>query len=162
MRVLGLAVDVPPSKKLTVRAVLLTADPAALVPRAVDGIDWFEDFTTVVTESGLAAQLKEVGDAVRGRVQSLRPDRIVIRRADRPPRPNNHDGPRFRLLAEGALTVVSRTEVLDTRLQTGKDCASDFGTSKDILDECARELLAGRTVSLIGAAAAALAGLHAS
>ena len=161
MRVLGLAVDVPPSKKLTVRAVMLEADPSRLAPGESDEATLVECFTIVVTEVDLAAQLKELGDAVRGRIQSLKPERVVIRRADRPPRPNNLDGPRYRLLADGALTIVARTEVLDTRLQMGKDCATDFGTSKDILEQHARQLASPRPAYFTGATAAALAGLHA-
>lgn len=161
MRVLGLAVEVPPKKKLTVRAVLLTADPANLVPGEVSGFVWSADFTTVATETDLASQLKELSDAARGRIQSLGPERVIIRRADRPSRPNNYDGPRFRLLAEGALTVASKAEVLDTRLQMGKDCATDFGTSRDVLEERARELAGARPAYWVGATAAAIAGLHA-
>jgi hypothetical protein len=85
---------------------------------------------------------------------------VVIRRADPPPRPNNKDGPRFRLLASGAVTAAARLLVTNTTVRTGKECADAYGSSKESLDTDAKTLVTKD--AHVEAAAAALSGLVAN
>ncbi|MHB1775721.1 MAG: hypothetical protein ACYCU7_07020 [Acidimicrobiales bacterium] len=112
-------------------------------------------------DAELAVQLHDAAEAVKSRLQGLEVDRVVVRRADRPPRPSNQEGPRLRLLTEGAVTAAARNVVVDTRIGTGKDTGSWHGTSKATVDAAAAAVLAssGLPDSYLEAAAAALAGL---
>lgn len=105
--------------------------------------------------------LHDAAEAVRSRLEGLRVDRVVVRRADRPPRASNAEGPKFRLLMEGALTSAARSVVVDTRLGTGRDTGAWFGSSKAAVDAAASSLLRAASVHdrYLEATSAALAGL---
>jgi hypothetical protein len=109
----------------------------------------------------LATQLHDMAEAIRSRLQGLAVDRSLIRRADRPPRPNNNEGPRLRLIVEGAVISAARSVVVDTRVGTGKDTGIWFGSSKAGVDAAAAALLSanGLAANLLEATSAALAGL---
>ncbi|SEQ78857.1 hypothetical protein SAMN05444745_1116 [Arthrobacter sp. OV608] len=157
MRALGLCIDIPASKKPTVRAVVLQDSlPADQVPTLSDVIP-ADCFEVVSTSSDLAGQLKELSAAITGRIESLRPDIVVVRRADRPPKASNQDGPRFRLMSEGAVAAAARMLVGKTTIRTGKECGRAYGTSKSDVEVDAATLVAKR--QLFPAAAAALCGL---
>jgi hypothetical protein len=154
MRALGLAVSVT-LKRTTVAAVVLDrADeedaPNLAAPVLVDSFEIKSD------QSDLATQIFDAAEGVRGRLRSLAPDVVVVRRADRSRQATNQESPRVRLLVEGAITAASRQVVLDTVIRTGKDCASAYGTSKDVLDADASKILGGKYAN---ATAAALSGL---
>lgn len=115
-----------------------------------------ETFEVPLEDRALAAQLGEAAKAVRGRVRSLAPDAVVVRRADRPTRASNQEGPRKRLLIEGAVTSAAYAEVLDTSLLTGKECGQAHGSDKASVDGQAALLV---KMKYREAAAAALARL---
>jgi hypothetical protein len=117
------------------------------------------DFTADDTD--LATQLHDMGEAVRSRLAGVAVDRVVVRRADRPPVPSNLEGPRLRLLTEGAVASAARSVVVTTRLGTGKDTGAWFGADKEGVDSAASGLLAaaGKPTSYLEAVAAALAAL---
>ncbi|WP_284753185.1 hypothetical protein [Arthrobacter sp. efr-133-R2A-120] len=117
-------------------------------------VDFFE---VAVTSVDLAEQLKELSVAVTGRLESLRPDIVVVRRADRPPKASNQDGPRFRLMSEGAIAAAARTLVVKTRVRTGKECGAAYGAKKADVEVDAAAFVGKR--QLLPAAAAALCGL---
>ncbi|MGN7778852.1 hypothetical protein ACTJJE_04950 [Mycolicibacterium sp. 22603] len=155
MRVMGLAVSIN-GKKITVAAVVLE-DHA----KPEDGFDRLrvsveDSFEVKKAADDLAARLGELSKKVRGRVRSIAPDGIVVRRADRPQRPSNNEGPRLRLLAEGAIAAAAHEIVRNTAIRNGKDCGAAFGTSKDGLDQEAEAIFGGKYVE---ATAAALSGL---
>jgi len=155
MRVMGLAVSIS-GKKITVAAVVL--DDHA---RPEDGFDRqalrVEDsFEVKESVEDVAVRLGELSKKVRGRARSIAPEGIVIRRADRPKRSSNNEGPRLRLLAEGAVTGAAYEVVRNTVIRNGKDCGAAFGTSKDGLDTEAETVLGGKYAE---ATAAALSGL---
>ncbi len=153
MRVAGLAVKVLAKHRPAVRFVVLndSTTPAA--------VETCEEFTS--DDVDLPTQLLEITKAVSSRLKGLPADRAVVRRADIPPRPSNKEGPRVRLLAEGAATSAARTQVVDTRLGTGKDVGAWHGSNKSNVDAAAAALLAGagEDEKFAEAAAAALAGL---
>ena len=52
-------------------------------------------------DADLATQLHDTAEAVRSRLDGLSVERVVVRRADRPPSASNTEGPRLRLLMSG-------------------------------------------------------------
>ena len=116
-----------------------------------------DTFDVPSSDEDIATQLKELSDALRGRIRTLDPDTVVVRRADIPPRPTNQEGPRIRLMAEGAIIASARSLVEQTIVRTGKECGAAYGTTKSEVDASAAGLLA--TTKQIPAAAAALSGL---
>ena len=155
MRVLGLATRVE-KKRATVHAVVLDDGLDDTNRFDLDEVCVVEEFDIPVDEDELAAQLGDAGANIAGRSGSLSPDRVIIRRADRPARPSNMEGPRVRLLVDGALTASAQRVVPDTVLRAGKECGAAYGVSKDELDEIAGSIVAARRKE---AAAAALSGL---
>src|SRR5947209_2123438 len=154
MRVAGIAVDVPSSGRPAAR--LVVASDASGQP----AIETVADFPSDDVE--LPVQLHDAAEALRSRLDGLAVDRVVIRRADRPPHASNAEGPRLRLLMEGALTSAARSIVVDTRIGTGKDAGAWYGSNKAGVDQAAGKLvgahgLKGRYVEATSAALAALA-----
>ena len=107
-------------------------------------------------------QLHHILKAVESRLKGLDVERVVVRRADFSKQQGKTEGPRLRLLAEGAATAAARVAVTDTRLGTGKEVAQWCSTRKEDLDEEARQLLAGANehAKYEEAAAAALCALR--
>jgi hypothetical protein len=157
MRALGLCVDIPASKKPTLRAVLLEDSLSENQVPSISDVTCVDCFEVAATSGDLAGQLKELSAAITGRIESLKPDLVVVRRADRSPRASNQDGPRFRLMSEGAVAAAARMLVNKTRIRTGKECGSAYGTSKADVEVDAANLVTKR--QLLPAAAAALCGL---
>lgn len=155
MRVMGLAVSIS-GKKITVVAVILDdyARPEDGFDRQALSVENSFDVKEAVDD--LAVRLGELSKKIRGRARSIAPNGIVVRRADRPQRPSNQEGPRLRLLAEGAVTAAAHEVVRNTVIRSGKDCGAAFGSSKDGLDKEAETIFGGKYVE---ATAAALSGL---
>jgi hypothetical protein len=153
LRVAGIAVEIPSSGRPAARLVVL--DDAGGSP----SIEVHEDYPSA--KVAIAEQLHDQAEAVRSRLKGLRVDRVVIRRADQPPKASNMEGPRRRLLAEGALTGAARSVVVDTRIGTGKQTGEWFGSSKSDVDKTAKQLLDADQVHAryVEATSAALAGL---
>lgn len=162
MKTLGIAVAM--MARPILRLVLLES----LVPLEGSGTDLDElsdvtvqtEFEIPLEDRELAAQLGEAAKNVRGRVRSLGPDSIVVRRADVSSHPSNREAPRTRLLIEGAVVAAAYAEVLATDLLSGKECGTTFGTNKASLDTLAGNVVS--TKKYKEAAAAALAGLASS
>lgn len=112
----------------------------------------------------LATQLLDTAEAVRSRLQGLAAERVVVRRADRPPSASNAEGPRLRLLMEGAVTSAARSVVMDTTLGTGADTGTWFGARKADVDAASAQLLSqhGLHSRYTEATSAALAALRRS
>jgi hypothetical protein len=89
----------------------------------------------------LATQLHDTAEAVRSRLEGLAIERVVVRRADRPPSASNTEGPRIRLLMEGAVTSAARSAVMNTMLGTGADTGTWFGARKADVDAASAQLL---------------------
>jgi len=157
MRALGLSMDIPASKKPTLRAVLLEDILTPGDTPSLMDMKFVDVFEVAATGTDLAEQLKEISNAITGRVESLRPDIVVVRRADRSPRPSNMDGPRFRLMFEGAITAGARSLNPYTTIRTGKECGMAYGKSKAEMDSDAESLAPKKP--LVSAVAAAMCGL---
>lgn len=122
-------------------------------------IDGSASFTS--DDVDLATQLHDMSEAIRSRLQGLKVNRAVIRRADRPPHASNAEGPRLRLLMEGAVVSAARSVVVDTRVGTGKDTGSWFGSNKAGVDAAAKQFLAraGLANTYVDAMSASLAAI---
>lgn len=109
----------------------------------------------------LATQLHDAAEAIRSRLKGLAVERVVVRRADRPPHASNTEGPRIRLLTEGAIVSAARSVVVETHLGTGKETGAWFGSNKAGVDRAAGLLVGNSSVdpSFTEATSAALAGL---
>jgi hypothetical protein len=154
MRVAGIAVKIPTKGRPSIRLVVMTNNTAP-------SIDQFEEFSSDHTD--LAEQRHDAAEAIRSRLIGLDVERVVVRRADRAPVPASKEGPRIRLLAEGAVISAARSVVVDTRVGAGKELASWRGSNKADLDDEAgllsksHGLSAGTYAEAVGAGLAALA-----
>lgn len=155
MRVLGLATKVS-GTAITVSAVVLegviSGGPLDLTSVVVSSsFEFKEDFG-----EDLASLLGTLAKKVSGRIRSIDPDVVVVRRADWNRNTGGQRGPRLRLLAEGAITGAAHEVVQATRIRTGKECGTDYGASKAQIDADASQVHGGKYSE---ATAAALCGL---
>lgn len=156
-------VDVRGSTRPACSAALLDDE------RALQVIDAFE-LTSAVEP--IAQQLLTLHRSVETRLRGWAPiDRVVVRRADLSPRASNSDGPRLRLLAEGAIISAATAVVPDTQFARGVELGRWHGGGKAavgvegeglVSDAIARSVLTGNSLQrgrYGEAAAAALAGI---
>lgn len=143
------------------------ASTSVVVLKDVGGPTGPLDLTQVTVEtvfdinSGVGETAVQLGDCAKnllGRLQSLQPEAVVVRRADLSAKARNTEGPRFRLLMEGALTGAAQQIVPNTVIRNGKDCGTAYGSSKADLDGDAESVKGGKYKE---AAAAALSELAA-
>lgn len=160
MRVLGIAVDLPSRQRAVLRAVLLV-DTLGLTdrPDAAD-ITVVESFSIPTDEAEWVGQCRILARDIGGRIDTLEPDVVIVRRADRPARASNEEGPRLRLMATGAVLGAASNLVRETFLRNGKECGATFGGKKDDVDSAAVGLGVGK--EFVEAAAAAWSGLVAN
>jgi hypothetical protein len=151
MRVAGLAVDIPTQGRPRFHFVVL--DDASGLTELVS----HESHPS--QDVDLATQLFNASEQVKSRLSAFSVDRVVVRRADRPMKANNSEGPRVRLLLEGAIVGTARSVTANTRLGTGKDLGGWYGSNKARLDADARAFVTqlGLRVVYVESAAAALA-----
>jgi hypothetical protein len=152
MRVAGIAVHIPGSGRPAARLVVVEDSGGA--PAIEHVVDFSSD------DAALPMQLHEAAGALRSRLKGLAVDRVVVRRADYSPA-SNKEGPKLRLLMEGALTSAAFSVVPDTRIGTGKDAGAWFGSNKAGVEAEAEQMLsaASRERRYAEATSAALAGL---
>lgn len=145
-----LGIEVKPLKQ-KVRVLCAVVEGALMSPTLVD--------TFVLNSSSptVAERAYDLATALATHLQGSNIDTVVIRRAEKPPKATNTDGPRERLIVEGALVAFARHKVPDTRLERGKSLAQSRGLTKGALDAL------GAAVSPddhhVAAAAAAIAAL---
>jgi hypothetical protein len=149
MRSVGIAVHLPKKGRPAAKVVVLDGDWDT--PSQVDA------FELTSANEDLATQLLDLAAGLRSRLNGINPDRVVIRRADFAQRGGKTEGPRIRLLAEGALASAARAEVGTVLVQTGKDLAAGTpaGTKANLDQELVNKLPSGDAE----ASAAALVGL---
>jgi hypothetical protein len=153
MRALGVLVWMAGKDDPRARAVVIDGSPGAWAVVAA----W--DVGTRQAE--LAGTLAEMAEALASRARGLDVNRALVRRADRGARASNQEGPRTRLLAEGAIAGALRRVVADTYLRDGKACATLLGKDKQTLDDEAEASLtaSGQDAKYAEACAAAVAAL---
>jgi hypothetical protein len=146
---MGVAVQMTAKQRPTAHVVVLEGSWAS--PSVVEAFD----LTSV--DEDKPTQLTRLAAGLRSRAKGLEPDRVVIRRADYFKVASSAEGPRMRLLAEGAMAAAAKEVVDDVLLLTGKDTATfSQAASKADLEAHAGAVLPGLHVE---AAGAALAGL---
>lgn len=145
-RVLGAAVKMV-SRRPRVRVVVMEGTLSA--PSLV------ESFELTTSEAAIVEQVHDLATNFGNRVTGLAPDRVMIQRADYFRIASNADGPRVRLIAEGALAGAARTRVKDTQMKSGRDVAHDAGENKDVLLAAARAVVSDD--AFVEAASAAIA-----
>jgi hypothetical protein len=149
MRVMGIAVHIP--SKGRPAADVIVIEGAWGSPAVVTS------FKLTSTHDDLPTLLQDLSGGLSSRLSGLAVDRVVVRRADKPTRPSNYEGPRTRLLAEGAITSTAKAVVDDVLLADGKTLGGRCPAgSKAALETEASSQLPGEQVD---AAAAALSGL---
>lgn len=152
---MGLAVSVN-GNRATVAAVLLNDGAPPGDPFDRSNITVEDSFEIKADQMDRAVQLGDAAKNISGRLRSLQPDVVVVRRADRPLKPSNQEGPRLRLLMEGAITAAAHEVIANTRIRNGKDCGAAYQATKDLLDREASVVHGGKFKE---ATAAALSGL---
>jgi|tagenome__1003787_1003787.scaffolds.fasta_scaffold20909378_1 hypothetical protein len=149
MRVMGIAVHIPSRGRPAADVVVLEGSWGAVTHQTT--------FELTSAHDDLPAVLRDLAAGLSSRLSGLAVDRVVVKRADKPARPNNYLGPKTRLLAEGAITATARATVDHVVLADGKDLAAACPVAnKAALIAEARRAVPGAPED---AAAAALAGL---
>jgi hypothetical protein len=149
VRVMGIAVHIP--AKARPAADVVVVDGAWGAPVHVT------TFKLTSTHEDLPTLLRDLSAGLASRLSGLSVDRVVVRRADKPTRPSNYEGPKTRLLAEGALAACAKATVDDTMLADGKTLGGRCpAASKAGLEAEAALRLVDEPLD---AAAAALSGL---
>ncbi|HCX86327.1 MAG TPA: hypothetical protein DHV14_14580 [Micrococcales bacterium] len=152
MRVLGIAVRVS-SWKSTVSLTLLEAAAGGgrSAPTVVESVQVTEH------DGDWAVHVGNVSKAVRGHMTSMRPDSVVVRRADQARQTRNSDGPKLRLMIEGGIIAASLDATGEVQVLTGQECAKACSTIKDDLDARAGRMVPNGYAEAAAAALAALA-----
>lgn len=145
MRTLGIAVHIPKKGRPTAACVVLDVTDSVVAV--------VEEFDLPTSKVPIPEQVRDLAVAARSRAQSLGVEAVWVRRADVPPRPSKAEGPKVRLLCEGALTAAVHEVVASVAIGDGKEIGGALGLSKAQADERGGKLVDNR----IEAAAAALA-----
>lgn len=135
MRVLGIAVSVS-NWKSTVGLVLLeggTGDDETTV-------EVVDHFPVIGNDAEWAVHVANVATAVRGHVQSMDPDVVILRRADQAPHGRKSDGPKLRLMVEGGIVAACLDVTSDVQVRTGAECGKLLGIPKKELDAKAERI----------------------
>lgn len=153
MRLVGIAVKMETEGRPTARGIL--TETGSLPPMILDQFELSGD------DVDFTRQLFELSQSAKSRIAALHPDRVIVCRADFPPRQSRTEGPKLRLLAEGAIAAAAREVVTETFLTTGKEIGEWDGTSKDHVKAKARAMVVARGLPLkwVEAAMAALGAL---
>jgi hypothetical protein len=148
MRSVGVCVHFPSKGRPAAQVVVLDGTWGAVTEAS--------SFELTSNKHDLATILHELEGGLRSQLSGLKADRVAIRRADLQ-RASMKEGPKVRLLAEGALAAAARAEVTDVLLLNGKELADRSpASSKGDLDAEAESQLPDHPTE---AAAAALSGL---
>jgi hypothetical protein len=146
MRTLGIAVHLPTKARPAARCVVLDVTDASVA--------LVEAFELASIRAPVPEQLRDMAVAARSRAQSLAVGAVWVRRADVPPRPSKAEGPKVRLLCEGAVTACVHEVVASVAVGDGKEIGATLGMSKLQADRRGSDLVSGGGGE---AAAAALA-----
>jgi hypothetical protein len=123
---MGIAVAMTSKGAPTARAVVLHGTPAA--PGLVDAQE------ILAPHEELAATLAEAASAFTSLVKGLNVEAVLIRRANQSHHATKSDGPRTRLLMEGAIAAALRGPVPRTVLRDGRQAGLLYGSTQEDLD----------------------------
>jgi hypothetical protein len=123
--VVGIAVKLETEGRPTARGILI--EPGSPSPTIIDS------FALTGDDVDFPQQLVELSRATHSRMSALAPDRVLIARADFVPADarSRKEGPKLRLLAEGAIAAAARGVVTDTFIGTGQEIGQWDQTSKE-------------------------------
>ena len=137
----------------TVRGIRRPTARVSVVTRSQDDQMVVEEtFELVPRGDTLADRLGDLGAAFANRVDGLNPDAVVVRRAEQTARPSKKEGPKQRLLAEGALVYAAASVGARVVLLTGQSLAQKSGTTKREMDAAAESLESGMYKGSVAAA----------
>lgn len=156
MQVLAFELQLRGQRPPVLHAVLLRDPLAAATQPTVSDITVIEAFEMSFDSDDWGVLCTSFAEHAAARVSTLDPDRVIVRRADNSPTGSRANGPKMRLLIDGAVTAAASLQVRDTMLLMGDECASRYGKTKAAM-EADGQSLAGKAYA--GAAAAALAGI---
>jgi len=153
MRLVGIAVKMETEGRPTARGIL--TETGAVPPAIVDQFELSGD------DVDFTRQLFELSQSTKSRLTALHPDRVVVCRADFPPQQSRTEGPKLRLLAEGAIAAAAREVVPETFLTTGKEIGEWDHSSKDQVKVKAKAMVKthGLPLKWVEAAMAAIGAL---
>ena len=158
MRAMGLAVDMPTRGRPTVRVVVMDDPLGASATPALGDVTLFDLFDLTTAEDDWARIASHFFQAASARISTIAPDVVVVRRADVYVRGRLGDGPRLRLVVEGAVAAAAASHVsTNTHLRPGTECGSRYGQDKAVMDADGLALVTKK--SHAEAAGAALSGL---
>ena len=115
-----------------------------------------ETFELTTQEADVVEQAHDLATNLGNRVQGLQPDAAMIQRADFFRMASNRDGPKFRLITEGALAHAVRARVPRTNILEGSEVAARGGKSKADLEAEALALVGDEDYCEAGCAALAI------
>jgi hypothetical protein len=133
MRVVGVSVYLRTKGRPAARAAVLDGSWSAPVVH--------QKFELTSVHTDLATALADLSQSFDSHLSGLAADQVVIRRADFQKAAGATEGPKVRLMVEGALAAVAKRQVDVVSVQTGKDLGvqSPMG-KKAALDSRAAEI----------------------
>lgn len=157
MLALGLTVTLPTSGRPVVRAVLLEDPFNPTQTTTLADITLATEFDLTTAEAEWARMCSQFSQDVSGRVSTLAPAVVVVRRADFHKNAKPTDGLRLRLVVEGAISAAAMAHAANTHLRTGTACAQEYPHDKETMDADGKTLVS--RAYRAEAAGAALSGL---
>jgi hypothetical protein len=150
MRLVGIAVKLETEGRPTARGILIDS---GFTPPVIG-----DSFALTGDDVDFPRQLFDLNQATRSRISALNPDRVVICCADFAQQASRSEGPKLRLLAEGAIAAAAREIVTETFLATGKEIGQWDHTNKDTVKANAKAMVqaAGMPLKWVEAAMAAI------
>ena len=92
-------------------------------------------------EETLAEQVKDLGDNLANSVRRFRPQMVIVRRAEQPPRPARYEGPKWRMFAEGAIAYSAASAGANVVLSTGSALAKEAKVNMKDMDAAVANLI---------------------
>lgn len=140
-----------------VRGIRRPTARVSVVTRSQDGELLVENTFELVPRGDTNADvLADLGSVFANRVRGLNPDTVVVRRAEQTVQLSRREGPKQRLLAEGALVYAAASVDARVVLLSGQGLAQKSGTTKQSMDDAAAALAPGKYKESVAAAMAVL------
>lgn len=130
--------------RVAIKRIKGTRIPVARVSEVTKGQDdeilIGSTFEHVPRGDSTAEIVGDLGMVFASRVGGLNPDVVVVRRAERTQGLSRREGPKLRLLAEGAVVHAAASVGVRVVLLSGQELAQKAGTNKQAMDDAAESL----------------------
>jgi hypothetical protein len=133
MLVLGVAAEMSRPKRPTAYLVLVDTTTTPVDLNDLGSLPTATHLFTSAAED-FPSILNHLAVDVRGWLRDRSVEAATVRRADKRQRASNADGPRYRLLTDGAITAAVREMVETTYLRTGAEIANAWSSSLTVAD----------------------------